>query len=324
MRPIVAGAAGERLAAQRPDGQHHQAHQEAQTDQRHRAQAIAVSPVRRMQAKAMSGIENLARLSNIPEMTRPWATSATRAGSSGTSGTPSRRPPPRPRAARSTGRCRSGPRSWPPRSAGRGTRSSGSGPTDARFHAATTSSRASCLDRHGLDGVPHRRVVGDLGQHEAERADDHDEPSAGPSSRRTTARGSGELVGSASGTNRARTRARTDSNQRSAPAREPGGAQNRVAASLMEVRDGQHRALVRDPVVPVRCTTPTPSTWRRWSRSPRRPRSGSSRPTCDDVHHRALGRSRRRSLQCTASRASSQAGEDLGPHQRRGQAAPAA
>ena len=36
-----------------------------------------LSPVMRMQMKAMTGIENLARLSNIPEITRPWATSDT-------------------------------------------------------------------------------------------------------------------------------------------------------------------------------------------------------------------------------------------------------
>ena len=36
-----------------------------------------LSPVIRMQMKAMTGMENLARLSNMPEITSPWATSDT-------------------------------------------------------------------------------------------------------------------------------------------------------------------------------------------------------------------------------------------------------
>ena len=41
------------------------------------ARPSEVSPVMRMHTKAITGIENLATLSNIPEMTRPLATSPT-------------------------------------------------------------------------------------------------------------------------------------------------------------------------------------------------------------------------------------------------------
>ncbi len=61
-----------------PDRQHDRAHQQPDPDGGHRGQPVAeLSPVMRMHTKAITGIENLATLSNIPDMTRPFATSPT-------------------------------------------------------------------------------------------------------------------------------------------------------------------------------------------------------------------------------------------------------